>query len=44
MDDIDAAVDELIAKGIARGKASNQGPDIAWFTDNTGNILSVLSN
>ena len=32
------------AKGIARGKASNQGPDIAWFLDPAGNILSVLSN
>ena len=32
------------AKGIARGKASNRGPDIAWFTDNAGNILSVLEN
>jgi predicted enzyme related to lactoylglutathione lyase len=31
------------AKGIARGRAANQGPDIAWFTDPTGNILSVLS-
>ena len=31
-------------KGIARGKAANQGPDIAWFTDPAGNILSVLSD
>ena len=31
-------------KGIARGKAANQGPDIAWFLDPAGNILSVLSN
>lgn len=31
-------------KGIARGKAANRGPDIAWFTDPSGNILSVLSN
>jgi catechol 2,3-dioxygenase-like lactoylglutathione lyase family enzyme len=29
-------------KGIARGIASNQGPDIAWFKDPAGNILSVL--
>jgi catechol 2,3-dioxygenase-like lactoylglutathione lyase family enzyme len=29
-------------KGIARGIASGQGPDIAWFTDPAGNILSVL--
>lgn len=31
------------AKGIARGKAANMGPDIAWFTDPAGNILSVLA-
>ena len=31
-------------KGIARGKAANRGPDIAWFLDPAGNILSVLSN
>ena len=58
VDDIDAAVDELVAagveitrypgthqdeKGIARGKAANRGPDIAWFTDPAGNILSVLN-
>jgi len=58
VDDIDAAVDELVGKGItfehydgmtddkgvARGKASGQGPDIAWFRDPSGNILSVLSD
>lgn len=31
-------------KGILRGKTANQGPDIAWFKDPAGNILSVLSN
>ena len=31
-------------KGVARGKAAHRGPDIAWFTDPSGNILSVLSN
>ena len=31
-------------KGIARGKAANMGPDIAWFKDPAGNILSVLQN
>ena len=30
-------------KGIARGKAANMGPDIAWFKDPAGNILAVLS-
>jgi catechol 2,3-dioxygenase-like lactoylglutathione lyase family enzyme len=57
VDDIDAAVDELSArgvqferyedwpqdeKGIMRGRAANRGPDIAWFKDPAGNILSVL--
>jgi catechol 2,3-dioxygenase-like lactoylglutathione lyase family enzyme len=54
--DIDAAVDELVSKGvvferyegmtdekgIARGLAAGRGPDIAWFKDPAGNILSVL--
>ncbi|MCS5733642.1 VOC family protein [Herbiconiux daphne] len=59
VDDIDRAVDELVAagvtleryegmpqddKGVLRGKAQNRGPDIAWFLDPAGNILSVLSN
>ncbi|MCE5291359.1 MAG: VOC family protein [Nocardiaceae bacterium] len=58
VDDIDATVDELTArgvtfetypglphddKGVLRGRAANRGPDIAWFTDPAGNILSVLS-
>ena len=30
------------AKGIARGIANHRGPDIAWFKDPAGNILSVL--
>ena len=57
VDDIDAAVDELTArgveferydefppdeKGILRGRAAGRGPDIAWFKDPGGNILSVL--
>jgi catechol 2,3-dioxygenase-like lactoylglutathione lyase family enzyme len=29
-------------KGIARGLASGWGPDIAWFKDPSGNVLSVL--
>ena len=29
-------------KGIARGIAAKMGPDIAWFKDPAGNILSVL--
>lgn len=53
VDDIDAAVDELAAKGVQveRYDNSNQdekgifrggGPYIAWFKDPAGNILSVL--
>ena len=57
--DIDAVIDELVAKGVTmqrydgmpqdekgimRGKVAGQGPDIAWFTDPAGNILSVLSD
>jgi catechol 2,3-dioxygenase-like lactoylglutathione lyase family enzyme len=61
VDDIDAAVDDLNArgvdtriydspefpadpKGIMRGKTAGQGPDIAWFRDPAGNVLSVLQN
>jgi predicted enzyme related to lactoylglutathione lyase len=29
-------------KGVLRGIAAHQGPDIAWFKDPAGNILSVL--
>ena len=29
-------------KGVMRGIASGQGPDIAWFKDPSGNVLSVL--
>jgi catechol 2,3-dioxygenase-like lactoylglutathione lyase family enzyme len=57
VDDIDAAVDGLAArgvqferyddfpqdeKGVMRGREANRGPDIAWFKDPAGNILSVL--
>jgi len=30
------------AKGILRGRAQNRGPDIAWFKDPAGNVLSVI--
>lgn len=30
--------------GVLRGKDAHQGPNIAWFTDPSGNILSVLEN
>jgi catechol 2,3-dioxygenase-like lactoylglutathione lyase family enzyme len=54
VDDIDAAVDALVARGVSfeRYPGSPQddkgvsrdgpGPAIAWFTDPAGNILSVL--
>ena len=29
-------------RGILRGKAVGQGPDIAWFKDPAGNILSLI--
>jgi catechol 2,3-dioxygenase-like lactoylglutathione lyase family enzyme len=38
--DMPAEQDE---KGVLRGKAAGQGPDIAWFKDPAGNILSILS-
>jgi catechol 2,3-dioxygenase-like lactoylglutathione lyase family enzyme len=51
--DIDAAVDELASRGVEferydgfgqdeKGVARGDGPDIAWFRDPAGNILSVL--
>lgn len=30
-------------KGVVRGKAANQGPDIAWFLDPAGNVISVMA-
>ena len=54
VDDIEKAVDELAAKGIVfeqyeelntdkKGiSRSDEGPNIAWFKDLAGNILSVL--
>lgn len=29
-------------KGIFRGKSKKQGPDVAWFKDPAGNIVSVV--
>jgi predicted enzyme related to lactoylglutathione lyase len=54
VDDIDRAVDELTAAGVRlevypqigdvdeKGIHRGEGPDIAWFTDPAGNVLSVL--
>lgn len=30
------------AKGVARGLTTGQGPDMAWFTDPSGNIFAVM--
>jgi catechol 2,3-dioxygenase-like lactoylglutathione lyase family enzyme len=54
VDDVDAAVDELTSRGVTferydgmdqdeKGIMRGQGPDIAWFRDPAGNILSVLA-
>lgn len=29
-------------RGIVRGRAADQGPDIAWFTDPAGNIFAII--
>jgi predicted enzyme related to lactoylglutathione lyase len=53
VDDIDAAVDDLVERGVEiqryegmpqdeRGIMRAGGPYIAWFTDPAGNVLSVL--
>ena len=53
VDDIDEAVDELTKRGVQferydgfeqddKGIARGQGPNIAWFRDPAGNVLSVL--
>jgi predicted enzyme related to lactoylglutathione lyase len=53
VDDIDAAVDELVRRGVSLEKYDGMGQDekginraggpyIAWFRDPAGNILAVL--
>ena len=53
VDDVDATVDELTARGVTfehyegmpqddKGIMRDNGPDIAWFKDPAGNVLSVL--
>jgi catechol 2,3-dioxygenase-like lactoylglutathione lyase family enzyme len=52
--DVDATVDGLTARGVVferyegaqqdeKGISHGLGPDIAWFKDPAGNILSVLA-
>ncbi|MDN4595797.1 VOC family protein [Leifsonia virtsii] len=31
-------------KGVLRGRVAGRGPDIAWFRDPAGNVLSVLQD
>ena len=53
VDDIEAAVDDLMAKGVvfeiyegspqdARGIVREYGPPVAWFKDPAGNVISVI--
>jgi catechol 2,3-dioxygenase-like lactoylglutathione lyase family enzyme len=53
VDDIDAAVDGLVERGVEferyegfpqdeKGVMRDNGPQIAWFKDPAGNVLSVL--
>ena len=53
VDDVEATVDDLTARGVEferyegsgqddKGIARGDGPTIAWFTDPAGNIFSVL--
>jgi catechol 2,3-dioxygenase-like lactoylglutathione lyase family enzyme len=55
VDDVEKSVDELSERGVGferyegfdqdeRGISRGQGPDIAWFKDPAGNILSVQSD
>jgi catechol 2,3-dioxygenase-like lactoylglutathione lyase family enzyme len=53
VDDVEKAVDELAGRGVSferyegfeqdeKGIARGLGPNIAWFKDPAGNVLSVL--
>jgi catechol 2,3-dioxygenase-like lactoylglutathione lyase family enzyme len=55
VDDVEKAVDELVSRGVEflryegfnqdpKGIFRDEGPDIAWFTDPAGNILSVIED
>jgi catechol 2,3-dioxygenase-like lactoylglutathione lyase family enzyme len=54
VEDVETAVDELVARGVTmekydgfdqdeKGIMRGQGPDIAWFKDPAGNVLAVLN-
>lgn len=53
--DVEQAVDALVKRGVRfehyegmnldeKGVMRGQGPEIAWFTDPAGNILSVIQD
>ncbi|MFI7701974.1 VOC family protein [Nonomuraea sp. NPDC049480] len=53
VEDIEKAVDELVARGVRferypqiksdeKGIVREAGPPVAWFTDPAGNVLSIL--
>ncbi len=53
VDDIDAAVDGLVERGVSferyegfqqdeKGIVRSGGPQIAWFKDPSGNVISVM--
>ena len=55
VDDVDAAVDDLVSRGVAmkfydgmpqdaKGIMKGNGPDIAWFLDPSGNVLAVVQS
>jgi predicted enzyme related to lactoylglutathione lyase len=54
VDDVSAAVRELTDRGVVferydgmpqdeQGIMTGNGPDIAWFTDPSGNVISVIA-
>jgi catechol 2,3-dioxygenase-like lactoylglutathione lyase family enzyme len=54
VDDVEATVDALVERGVTferydgfpqdeKGIMRGEGPDIAWFKDPAGNVLSVLT-
>lgn len=53
VDDVDAAVDALVGRGVSferydgfdhdeKGIVRGPGPQIAWFEDPSGNVISVM--
>ena len=54
VDDVDAAVDDLVSRGVEfehydgevatddKGIMRDNGPTIAWFKDPAGNVISVI--